>query len=134
MQSVFCDPLRKGSGATIIDKKEERAMIENAEKFFELYSRDEELRKRVLDAEACYPGSLEIREAVVEDVLLPIADELGLPFTLGDLRAFETKHKLKNAPKLDVPIEEGEPIEDPVDYWLLDKGWSYDYEGAIGDK
>ena len=108
-------------------------MIENAEKFFALYTRDEKLRKRVLDAEACYPGSLEIREAVVEDVLLPIADELGLPFTLGDLRAYETKHKLKNAPNPDLPIEEGETIEDPVDYWLLDKGWSYDYEGAIGE-
>ena len=103
-------------------------MLENAEKFFELYAKDEELRRRVLEAEANYPGSLEIREAVVEDVLLPIADELGLPFTLGDLRAFETKHKLKNAPNLDVPIE------DPVDYWLLDKGWTYDYEGAIGEK
>lgn len=108
-------------------------MIENAEKFFELYTRDEELRRRVLDAEAMYPGSLEIREAVVEDVLLPIAAELGLPFTLQDLRAFETRHKLKNAPKADEPILEGEQIEDPVDYWLLDKGWTYDYEGAVRD-
>ena len=106
-------------------------MIENAEKFFALYTRDEALRQRVLDAEAMYPGSLEIREAVVEDVLLPIAAELGLPFSLSDLRAFETRHKLKNAPKADEPIREGEAIEDPVDYWLLDKGWSYDYEGAI---
>ena len=106
-------------------------MIENAEKFFDRYARDEELRRRVLEAEAMYPGSLEIREAVVEEVLLPIAADLGLPFTLKDLRAFETRHKLKNAPKADEPIREGEPIEDPVDYWLLDKGWSYDYEGAI---
>lgn len=108
-------------------------MIENAEAFFDLYSRDEALRRRVLEAEAMYPGSLEIREAVVEDVLLPIAAELGLPFTLADLRSFETRHKLKNAPSPDEPIQEGEPIEDPVDYWLLDKGWTYDYEGAIGD-
>lgn len=108
-------------------------MIENAEKFFELYSHDEELRRRVLDAEAMYPGSLEIREAVVEDVLLPIAAQLGLPFTLKDLRAYETRHKLKNAPQADAPIQEGEAIEDPVDYWLLDKGWSYDYEGAVKD-
>ena len=107
-------------------------MMENAEKFFDLYARDEELRRRVLEAEALYPGSLEIREAVVEDVLLPIAAELGLPFTLADLRSFETLHKLKNAPAPDEPIREGEPIEDPVDYWLLDKGWTYDYEGAIG--
>ena len=108
-------------------------MVENAEKFFDLYGRDEALRRRVLEAEAMYPGSLEIREAVVEAVLLPIAAELGLPFSLADLRAFETRHKLKNAPRADEPIREGEPIEDPVDYWLLDKGWSYDYEGAIGD-
>ena len=30
-------------------------------------------------------------------------------------------------------VKEGEAIEDPVDYWLLDKGWSYDYEGAVKD-
>ena len=108
--------------------------MDHAEQFFALYAKDEALRRRVLEAEANYPGSLEIREAVVEEVLLPIAAELGLPFTLADLRAFETRHKLKNAPKADEPIQEGEPIEDPVDYWLLDKGWTYDYEGAIGDK
>ena len=108
-------------------------MNENVEKFFALYTRDEALRRRVLDAEAMYPGSLEIREAVVEDVLLPIAAELGLPFTLKDLRAFETRHKLENAPKADAPSQEGEALEDPVDYWLLDKGWSYDYEGAVKD-
>ena len=106
-------------------------MIENAERFFARYAEDEALRRRVLEAEANYPGSLEIREAVVEDVLLPIAAELGLPFTLKDLRAFETRHKLQNAPKADEQIHEGDSIEDPVDYWLLDKGWSYDYEGAI---
>ncbi len=109
-------------------------MNENVQRFFDRYAADEELRRRVLEAEAMYPGSLEIREAVVEDVLLPIAAELGLPFTLQDLRAFETRHKLETAPKADTPIQEGEPIEDPVDYWLLDKGWTYDYEGAIGDK
>ena len=109
-------------------------MIENAEQFFTLYAKDEALRRRVLEAEAMYPGSLEIREAVVEEVLLPIAAELGLPFTLADLRAFETRHKLKNAPDANTPIQEGEAIEDPVDYWLLDKGWTYDYEGAIGEE
>ena len=108
-------------------------MTENVSRFFERYDAEPELKQRVEDAVACYPGSLEIREAVVEDVLLPIAAELGLPFTLKDLRAFETRHKLENAPKADQPIQEGEAIEDPVDYWLLDKGWSYDYEGAVKD-
>lgn len=102
-------------------------MIENAVTFFARYAEDEELRRRVLDAEAAYPGSLEIRDAVAEAVLLPIAAELGLPFDLKELRAYETRVKLRNA-KPDVPVEEGEPIEDPISYWLLDRGWDYDYK------
>ena len=98
-------------------------MIENAEKFFERYRTDAQLQERVLAAEAMYPGSLEIRESVAEAVLLPIAEELGLPFTIKDLRAYETRIKLNNL-KGDVPIEEDEPIDDdPVTYWLLDRGW-----------
>ena len=108
-------------------------MVEHAEAFFARCAEDAALRERLREAEENYPGSLEIREAVVEDVLLPIAAQLGLPFTLKDLRAYETRHKLKNAPQADAPIQEGEAIEDPVDYWLLDKGWSYDYEGAVKD-
>ena len=107
--------------------------MENGEKFFALYAGDAALRQRLLDAEASYPGSLEIREAVVEDVLLPVAAELGLPFTLADLRAYETRQKLKNA-RPDKEMDEDEPIEeDPASYWLLDKGWTYDYEGAARD-
>ena len=101
-------------------------MLENAEKFFELYAQDEDLRRRVLEAEANYPGSLEIREAVVEDVLLPIARELGYDFTLEELRTYETRVKLRNA-RPDLPIEEDEEIDDdPKRFWLLDHGWTYD--------
>lgn len=102
-------------------------MIENAEKFFERYAADEALRRRVAEAEAMYPGSLEIREAVAEAVLLPIAADLGLPFDLKDLRAYETRVKLKNA-KPDVEVQEGEEIEEPVVYWLLEHGWENDVD------
>ena len=37
-------------------------------------------------------------------------------------------NKPKDEPKEDEPIE-----EDPASYWLLDKGWTYDYEGAARD-
>ena len=57
----------------------------NVVKFLKQYDSDPELRRKVADAEAAYPGSLEIREAVVEDVLIPIAEEMGLGFTLMDL-------------------------------------------------
>ena len=53
-------------------------MIENAVAFFEQYKTDEALRARVQAAVDAYPGSLEIREALVEHTLLPIARELGL--------------------------------------------------------
>ncbi len=97
----------------------------NTELFFERYENDEALRQRVEEALAVYPGSLELRESVVENVLLPIAAELGLPFTVQELRAYETRKKLQNR-KEDVPIEEDEPLEDPIEYWLLDRGWEWD--------
>ncbi|MBR1457052.1 MAG: hypothetical protein IJ594_07840 [Oscillospiraceae bacterium] len=107
---------------------EEKTMAENVEKFFELYQADEQLRLRVQAAEAAYPGSLEIRDAVAEAVLLPIAEDLGLPFTLKDLRAYETHRKIQYG-KQDTPIEEGEPIDDdPLPYWLLEHGWEISEE------
>ncbi len=100
---------------------------ENVSLFFERYENDAALRARVEEAVAQYPGSLEIRESLAEAVLLPIAAELGLPFTLAQLRAYETRKKLSRA-KPDVPIEEGEEDEDAdfEGYWLLDRGWEND--------
>lgn len=101
-------------------------MLENAEKFFALYSQDEELRRRVAEAEANYPGSLEVRESVAENVLLPIAESMNLPFTIEDLRKYETRLKISNI-QPDEPIPEDDPInEDPMSYWLLDRGWEND--------
>lgn len=103
-------------------------MIEQAEAFFERYAADPELREQLRREEESYPGSLEIREAVVEDVLLPAARALGYDFTLEELRAFETRVKLRNA-RPDLPIPEDEAIDDdPHRFWLLDHGWTYDTE------
>jgi hypothetical protein len=102
-------------------------MTDNAEKFIQKLESDSALRARVEDAVACYPGSLEIRESLVEAVLLPIAAELGLPFTVQELRSYETRKKLSRI-KPDVPIEEGDEDEDAdfEGYWLLDRGWEND--------
>ena len=54
----------------------------NVDKFFEIYDADPALQARVQQAMDCYPGSLEIRDVMTEHVLLPVAEELGLPFTL----------------------------------------------------
>lgn len=100
-------------------------MNENVIKFFELYRENAALRARVAEAEAAYPGSLEIREALAEAVLLPIARELGLDFTISDLRKYETRLKMRRATQssdewLKQPDDGGEA------YWLLDRGWTDD--------
>ena len=97
----------------------------NVEQFFARYDAEPELQARIADGLANYPGSLEIRESVVEHVLLPVAAEAGLPFTLKELRAYETRKKLQNR-KEDVPIDENEPLEEQAEYWLLDRGWEWD--------
>ena len=99
--------------------------MKNVEEFFVRYDSDPDLRAKVADALAVYPGSLELRESVVEYVLLPIAEEIGFPFTVQELRAYETRKKLENR-KEDVPIEEDEPLEEQPEYWLLDRGWEWD--------
>ncbi len=99
--------------------------MSHVEAFFARYDSDTALQASVAEALACYPGSLELRESVVEHVLLPIAEKAGLPFTLDELRAYETRKKLQNM-KPDVPIKEDEPLEDPPTYWLLESGWEWD--------
>ncbi len=100
-------------------------MLENVTEFFERYAADEKLQERVAEAEACYPGSLELREAMCEAVLLPIAAELGLPFTIDELRKYETRKKMARATQ-DPDEWLQQPIDDGESYWLLDHGWSDD--------
>ena len=100
-------------------------MNENVVKFFELYDSDAALRKRIEDAEAAYPGSLEIRDAVIEAVLLPVAEELGLPFTLRDLRVYESVMSAKRCPDEEMTEEELSESGE-YSYWFSGRGWSYD--------
>ena len=58
--------------------------------FMALYQSDPDLQEKFAQAEAAYPGSLDIREAVVEEILLPLAKEAGFSFTVEDLRSYET--------------------------------------------
>lgn len=105
----------------------------NVEKFFALYHSDEALRQRIAEAEANYPGSLEIRDALVEYVLLPITEELGLPFTVKDLRAYETKLKMERFRDGDAG-EDFDLSKSEIPYWLVDRGWTYDEAQFCGDR
>ena len=110
-------------------------MYENVEKFFAIYDADPALQERLCQAEAAYPGSLEIREAVAEHVLLPVAAELGLPFSLLELKVYETKNKARYHQDVALTEEElAQPLEEPR-YWLLEHGWEFakPEEGSCGD-
>lgn len=94
----------------------------NVEKFLYRYENEPELKKRVDDAVMAWPGCLENREYLVEDVLLPIAAEEGLPFELSDLRKYEMHLKMER--QKDVDISNDEDVE--YVYWLMDRGWFND--------
>ncbi len=100
-------------------------MNENVKKFFEIYDSDPELRERLRRAEEKFPGSLEIRDGVVQHVLLPVAEEMGLPFTVMDLLVYETRLKAQRQQDVELTEEElAAPIED-YSYWLIDHGWEF---------
>ena len=101
-------------------------MNENVKKFFDRYNSDPALQKRVKDAETAYPGSLELREPLVEAVLLPVARELGLEFSIRELQDYETEHYARRHRDVELTEEDlAAPDEEP-EYWLIQHGWSHD--------
>lgn len=98
----------------------------NVIKFLQQYDSDPELRARVEQAEMMYPGSLEIRESVVEDVLIPIAEEMGLGFTLMDLYNYERQLKRDRSRDIALTKEELNAEDAEYHYWLVDRGWEND--------
>lgn len=107
-------------------------MNENVIAFFERYENEPDLREKVKLALDLYPGSLEIRESVVKNVLLPIARDEGLDFTVDDLRKYETRKKLKKA-TMDNDVWLGMEDDGGDDFWLLDHGWTDDEAKFCGD-
>ena len=109
-------------------------MNENVIKFFKIYNADAALRERIDEAEACYPGSLEIRDSLVSAILLPEAEKLGLSFTVDELRKYE-EEKWASAHK-DVEQTEADLAKSDEDerYWLINRGWSSDEARFCGDK
>ena len=103
----------------------------NVDKFFEIYDADPALQARVQQAMDSYPGSLEIRDVMTEHVLLPVAEELGLPFTLKELRNYELlkwgrQHQDRELTEQDMAVDY------ETTYWLLDRGWSNDEAAFCG--
>lgn len=108
--------------------------LDNVTKFFEIYDSDDAVKQRIAAALESYPGSLEMREFLVEDILFPVAEELGLPFTLTELMGYEAKLKAQRQEEL--ASHDDDPDFEPPEYsyWLLDRGWSSEESKFCGDK
>ena len=62
---------------------------ENVKAFFEALSQNEALQQALKAKELAYTGIKEDREAIVNEVLIPVAEEAGYNFTLEELKEFE---------------------------------------------
>ena len=61
--------------------------VEQVKAFFQKVKEDEELAKKLKDAEANYKGDKSDKAAMISAVGLPIAAAAGFNFTLEDLKA-----------------------------------------------
>ena len=100
----------------------------NVDKFFEIYDADPALQARVQQAMDSYTGPAIL---VFTPVLLPVAEELGLPFTLKELRNYELlkwgrQHQDRELTEQDMAVDY------ETTYWLLDRGWSNDEAAFCG--
>ena len=86
---------------------------ENIKAFFEALSKDEALQKALKEKELAYTGKKEDREAVINEVLIPVAEEAGYAFTLDELKEFEKGMR----PEGELDESELEAIAGGVEVW-----------------
>lgn len=72
----------------------------NAEQFIEMVNNDKELQEKLAQKGKEYQGDKNDLEAVVQQSILPVAEELGLAFTAAEyLECAREQAGKKNAPK-----------------------------------
>lgn len=70
---------------------------ENVKLFEEALQKDSDLQAKLKEKEAGYTGDREDRGKISEEILLPLAAEYGLPFTLEELKAEEEARQKEGA-------------------------------------
>ena len=63
---------------------------ENVKLFYDALKTEEALRKKLQEKEAAYTGDKNDREAIVAEILLPIAEATGYAFTIEELKEYES--------------------------------------------
>ena len=68
---------------------------ENVKAFFEALSQNESIQQALKEKEAAYTGTKEDREAIVNEILIPVAEAAGFTFTLDEVNEFEKSMQVK---------------------------------------
>ena len=74
--------------------------IENVDKFEELLRNDEALKAKLDAAVAAFKGNVEDNAEVFAGIIIPLAEEVGLPFTYEEATEFSPSREL-SADELD---------------------------------
>ncbi|KUO74748.1 MAG: hypothetical protein APF81_20700, partial [Desulfosporosinus sp. BRH_c37] len=72
---------------------------ENVKKFYEAITQDEAWQQKLAELSQKYQGETmneEKRTQMVNDDILPLAAQMGIPFTLEELKQYETDMKQTN--------------------------------------
>ena len=72
---------------------------ENVKRFYEAITRDEGLRQKLAELSQKHQGEAADEEArirMVNEDVLPLAEEIGMPFTLEELKQYEKSMNKRN--------------------------------------
>lgn len=68
----------------------------NVKLFYEALRNEAALRAKLQEKEAAYAGDKSDREAMVAEILIPIAEEAGYSFTIEELKEYEGSYTSGN--------------------------------------
>jgi hypothetical protein len=85
----------------LLKKGRTKMAKENAEKFEKLLISDEKLQAKLRAAMDAYTGDRRDEKAVFDAVVIPLAEEAGLPFTFEEAREYAGRDR-------EIPLEEGD--------------------------
>ena len=88
---------------------------ENIEKFEKLMASDEKLQAKFRAAADAFTGDKKDEQAKFEALILPLAEEAGLPFTFEEAKALSIEGR-------EVSLDEADAISGGSD---VDQGWSF---------
>jgi predicted ribosomally synthesized peptide with nif11-like leader len=109
----------------IISKFKRRIIMakENVKAFFEALTKEGSIQKALKEKELVYTGAKDDRNAIVKEVLIPVAEAAGYTFTVDELKEFEQDMQAKG----ELSEDELEAVAGGVEDWGICTGLGLAY-------